>query len=173
MIKAIFYLGLKKKLLSSVETVDIDTIDVHVVTGCLKYFLGTLSEPLITNSCYNDFLQCIKQDNELAYLTVHKILSDLPKPNKDTFTYVIAHLQKVANSVKCKMPAEELAKIFGSILLGHNKDITYDKEFNEMEAVEMVTLKLIQFPDTLWQTFFTKKHGKVSNVSVIDEEMIE
>lgn len=151
-----YFLDLKKHLLSSTATPDIGNTDIHVITGCLKEFLRSLSEPLITTRFYNDLIDAINQQDFNA-TTVHKILSELPQPNRDSLAYIVLHLQQVANSPECKMTTENLAKILGPTLVGYNPEITQDKMVAEMESLATVMLGLLKLPETFWNALTEMK----------------
>lgn len=146
-------------LLSSAEPHNIDTIDIHVVTCCLKEFLRLLPEPLVTAAFREELVQGLRQDRQFILPSVYQILSNLPQPNRDTLIYIIMHLQTVANSPACKMPVEDLAKIFGSILLGNRSDeICHEKMFQNMDYVTMVMECLIVIPETFWKNLLGDNH---------------
>jgi Rac GTPase-activating protein 1 len=41
-------------------------------------------------------------------------------PNRDTIAFLILHLLRVAESEECKMPASNLAKVFGPTMVGYS-----------------------------------------------------
>ena len=47
-------------------------------------------------------------------------VSELPRPNRDTLAFLILHLQKVADSPDCMMPADNLAKVMGPTIVGYS-----------------------------------------------------
>lgn len=44
----------------------------------------------------------------------------LPIANRDTLAFIVLHLQRVAETPDCKMPAENLAKVFGPTVVGNS-----------------------------------------------------
>ena len=47
-------------------------------------------------------------------------VSELPRPNRDTLAFLILHLQRVADSPDCMMPADNLAKVMGPTIVGYS-----------------------------------------------------
>lgn len=69
--------------------------DIHVICGCLKEFLRSLREPLVTYGLWWKFVAAVKtRDSDMRKAKLYQVVSDLPKPNKDTLAYVIQHLQR-------------------------------------------------------------------------------
>ena len=69
-------------------------------------------------------------------------MSELPRPNRDTLAFLILHLQKVADSGACQMPANNLAVVMGPTIVGYSsRFVTYRIAI----AVISVELKLSQF----------------------------
>ena len=53
-------------------------------------------------------------------------MSELPRPNRDTLAFLILHLQKVADSGACQMPANNLAVVMGPTIVGYSsRFVTY------------------------------------------------
>lgn len=96
--------------------------DIHVICGTLKEFLRSLKEPLITHIRWDEFARAANlsdpQDRKIA---LKRIINDLPQPNRDTLAYMMLHLQRVAKVPDCKMPASNLAKVFGPTLIGYSQ----------------------------------------------------
>lgn len=69
--------------------------DVHAVSGCVKYFLRSLKEPLITHSLWKDFITAAdKSESQDSTAAMYQAISELPRPNKDTLAFLIMHLQR-------------------------------------------------------------------------------
>ncbi|XP_078475479.1 rac GTPase-activating protein 1 [Lampetra planeri] len=94
--------------------------DVHVVCGLLKDFLRSLKEPLLTFALNGTFMAAAEipdEDNSVA--AMFQAIDELPQANRDTLAFLMLHLQKVAQSLDCKMDAYNLARVFGPTLVGH------------------------------------------------------
>ncbi|XP_074659004.1 rac GTPase-activating protein 1-like [Tubulanus polymorphus] len=95
--------------------------DINVVTGCLKSFLRTLKEPLITNRLWKDFVAAAECENhQQAMDRMFTAVKNLPQANRDTIAFIILHLQRVSDSPDCKMPISNLAKVFGPTIVGYS-----------------------------------------------------
>lgn len=70
--------------------------DIHIICGCLKEFLRSLREPLVTYSLWWKFVSAAGvMDEEMRRANlIQVIVSDLPQPNRDTLAFVILHLQR-------------------------------------------------------------------------------
>ncbi|CAG9813671.1 unnamed protein product [Phaedon cochleariae] len=147
--------GLKEKFVSGRSTPSLKDVDVHVICGCVKDFLRSLKEPLTTYALWHDFVQAARakhaQDVEpILYETVAK----LPRPNRDTLAFVILHLQKVAQAVECKMPKENLAKVFGPTVVGYSsEDPDPNRVFQETRDIVKVMECLLDLPSDYWSRF--------------------
>lgn len=45
-------------------------------------------------------------------------VSQLPPPNQDTLAFLVLHLQLIASTPQCKMPINNLARVFGPTVVG-------------------------------------------------------
>lgn len=67
--------------------------DIHVICGCLKDFLRSLKEPLVTHKLWRQFAQAVEiYDAEERRAKLYQAISQLPQPNKDTLAYLVLHL---------------------------------------------------------------------------------
>ncbi|KAL1137777.1 hypothetical protein AAG570_009473 [Ranatra chinensis] len=114
---------LKEKFLKGKGVPNLANIpDIHTVCGCLKDFLRSLREPLITQIRWADFSKATDiKDVEERRKRLHQIIDELPQPNRDTLAYVVLHLKRVAEVPDCKMPVANLAKMFGPSIVGFPK----------------------------------------------------
>ena len=103
---------LKERLLTARGSPSMDKIeDINVICGCLKQFLISLQEPLITHTLqplfieangkflttyyYNDGTNFLdKQGEDQALAGTLEAIAQLPPCNKDTLAFLILHLQK-------------------------------------------------------------------------------
>ncbi|WBW72172.1 RhoGAP Rga7 [Schizosaccharomyces osmophilus] len=93
--------------------------DVHSLADLLKSFFRELSEPLIPNQHYNDFIDAGKVEDEARRRdAVHRAINDLPDANYSTIRHLTIHLTKIKdNSDVNKMSTNNLAIIWGPTLL--------------------------------------------------------
>ncbi|XP_032880595.1 rho GTPase-activating protein 15 [Amblyraja radiata] len=93
--------------------------DIHVVTGALKMFFRELPEPLFPFGFFDQFVDAIKnQDYDQRVQCVAKLVKKLPKPNHDTLSVLVTHLQKViAKSMVNLMVSQSLGIVFGPTLM--------------------------------------------------------
>ncbi|XP_067142357.1 rac GTPase-activating protein 1-like isoform X2 [Centruroides vittatus] len=144
---------LKEKFLREQAVPDLSKINIHVICSTVKEFL-TLQEPLISSAWSNFVNASEMKDNEDSQNNIHQAVSQLPRPNRDTLSYIILHLQKVAKNPKCKMPISKLAKIFGPIIIGFSTpDLSIMDMVTETEKQHMVMEKLLTISSDYWNSF--------------------
>ena len=74
--------------------------DIHNITGLLKDFLRSLSEPLVTFRLHGTFMRAAGlPDPEDSITFTYQAISELPLVNRDTLAYVVLHLQRWAKSL--------------------------------------------------------------------------
>lgn len=90
-------LDLYEKFLRSRSTPSLALIeDIHVVCGCLKLFLRSLEEPLVTYLQRPNFVGASEQyltNPTKAYDCVLNVLKNLPTPNRHTLSFIMLHLK--------------------------------------------------------------------------------
>lgn len=135
-------------------------IDIHVICGCLKDFLRSLSEPLVTYAHWKDFVQAVQvRDPQDALPALYQAISELPQPNRDTLAHIILHLQKVAESPECKMPIDNISKIFGPTIIGYSSEDLNPKQIvDETRLLVKVMEHLMNIPTDYWTTFVNVNH---------------
>lgn len=85
---------MKERFLAGRGPPSLKDVDIHVLCGCIKDFLRSLTEKLVTNMLWNDFTQAVKSDNNENVLQgLYRAISSLPQPNRDTLAYLVLHLQ--------------------------------------------------------------------------------
>lgn len=108
--------------------------DIHVICSCLKQFLRKLREPITTYGLWGSFVRAAEiyktGDVEHAVTMVQDTIAQLPHPNRDTLSFMILHLMRVSQSPATKMPAHNLAKVFGPTIVGYSSP--------EPEAMQML-----------------------------------
>jgi len=112
-----------KLMFNQVDFIDLSTVcksDVHTVAGLFKLFLRELPEPLFTFKRYPKFIAIFKtkgnqqeKDSNAALL-----IAELPDSHLYFLKFLIEFLQEViAHSAVNKMTSNNLARIFGPVLL--------------------------------------------------------
>lgn len=125
--------------------------DIHVVCGTIKLFLRMLKEPLVTYRLWNAFVQAAESENNKK---LFHVINELPESNRDTMSYIILHLQKVSNHTETKMPASNLAKVFGPTLVGYSSpDADAMTMLNETRKQASVVEALMELPNNYWNRF--------------------
>ncbi|GBP94252.1 Rac GTPase-activating protein 1 [Eumeta japonica] len=111
--RGIYRVG-SERFLRGCGSPQLHTEDIHVICGCIKDFLRSLREPLVSSALWSDFMHVatISDSSEATAALVHCV-SQLPQPNRDTLAFLVLHLQKVAESPECEMGIDNLAKMFG------------------------------------------------------------
>jgi Rac GTPase-activating protein 1 len=96
-------------------------VDVHVLCGVIKDFMGKLREPLVPCSMWVVFTSAASNpDSTDGESDLFQAVSELPQPNRDTMAFLMLHLQKVAAAKETKMTRSNLAKILGPTLIGYS-----------------------------------------------------
>ncbi|PRD25247.1 UNVERIFIED_CONTAM: Rac GTPase-activating protein 1 [Trichonephila clavipes] len=112
---------LKEKLLKGRSVISLNKVDIHAVCGTIKEFLRSLKEPLVTRAAWQTFVDAAEQKDETMSLNLlYEAVCELPQPNKETLAFLILHLQRVAEAHECRMPLENLAKVFGPTIVGYS-----------------------------------------------------
>uniref|UniRef100_A0A0B7ABE8 Rho-GAP domain-containing protein n=1 Tax=Arion vulgaris TaxID=1028688 RepID=A0A0B7ABE8_9EUPU len=126
--------------------------DIHVVCGCLKDFLRSLKEPLITYNLWSKFVETADiSSREKCQEQMCQLVNSLPQANKDTLAFLIQHLQTVAESVACKMPASNLAKVFGPTIIGYSSPEPEPMQImSETRKQSQVMDRLLEIPVQFW-----------------------
>ncbi|XP_071812685.1 rac GTPase-activating protein 1-like isoform X2 [Apostichopus japonicus] len=147
---------LKEKLLQNREANPFDKIyDIHVLSGTLKDFLRKLAEPLVTFKLHPKFMEAADiNDIDDSLTSIYQAISELPMVHRDTLAYVVLHLQRVAESSDCGMPASNLAKVFGPTVVGHaSKDPEPMVIMNDTRLQAPVMERFLSIPSDFWKSF--------------------
>ncbi|CAH1130082.1 unnamed protein product [Ceutorhynchus assimilis] len=147
--------SLKEKFLKGRGSPTISQIDIHVLCGCVKDFLRNLTEPVVTYALWHDFARAVDtRDTQDTVPALYHCISQLAQPNRDTLAYMIMHLQKISEAPECKMPIENLAKVFGPTLVGFSSDNpSRDCLLTETRLQIQIVDQLIRLPSDYWSTF--------------------
>lgn len=93
--------------------------DVKTVTSALKFYLRSLSEPLMTYSLHRDLMCAAKSDNlDIRLSEIHSLTYKLPEKNREMLEMLIKHLVNVcSHSDENLMTSSNMAVIFGPTLM--------------------------------------------------------
>ncbi|KAL3042270.1 hypothetical protein OYC64_020253 [Pagothenia borchgrevinki] len=94
-------------------------MDVKTITSALKFYLRSLSEPLMTYSLHRDLICAAKSDNLDTRLSeIHSLSHKLPEKNREMVEMLIKHLINVcSHSDENRMTPSNMAVIFGPTLM--------------------------------------------------------
>uniref|UniRef100_A0A1B0FDC2 Rac GTPase-activating protein 1 n=1 Tax=Glossina morsitans morsitans TaxID=37546 RepID=A0A1B0FDC2_GLOMM len=144
--------ALKERFLKNKTIPHLGNIDVHVLCGCIKDFLRSLSEPLIPRTLWETFCNAVQNQPEediVRHLT-HAI-SRLPQPNRDTLAFLILHFQRVAESPEVSMPLKNLARVFAPTMFGNSSgDLEQGAILAEIYAQCTIMENLLKVPTEHW-----------------------
>lgn len=87
-------------------------------------------------------------------MELQQVIQDLPTANRDTLAFVILHLQRIAETVECKMPASNLARVFGPSLVGNSSPHLPPAEIiNELKTQHQIVESLLKLPAQFYMQF--------------------
>ena len=145
--------ALKERFLRNKGIPYLNSIDIHVLCGCIKDFLRSLREPLIPLylwTIFSNASQNVAEDDKDVYQAIDK----LPQPNRDTLAYLIQHFQRIAECPAVKMPLTNFAKIFGPTIVGYTcSELDQHKIFAETQIQYNVMFSLLSIPTDYWNQF--------------------
>ncbi|THD23491.1 Rac GTPase-activating protein 1 [Fasciola hepatica] len=146
--------------------------DIHVVCGCLKLFLRNLSEPLVTfeqRPVLAVASERVQIDPEDAVHRAIDVLDCLPAPNRDTLSYIVLHLKLIARTPACQMGEDNLAKIFGPVIVGYScPEPQLMQTVNETRTQKAVVKLLFNVPDHIYSTILS--NPPVNTDSEVEQE---
>ncbi|CAH8647585.1 unnamed protein product [Schistosoma rodhaini] len=151
---------LYEKFLRSRSTPSLALIeDIHVVCGCLKLFLRSLEEPLVTYLQRPNFVGASEQystNPTKAYDCVLNVLKNLPTPNRHTLSFIMLHLKAVSKTPLCQMGEENLAKVFGPTLVGYScPEPQVMQAISETKPQQDVLRLLFNISDDVYSSFLS------------------
>lgn len=144
--------ALKERFLRGKSIPPLSNIDIHVICGCVKDFLRNLREPIIPTNLWKDFANAVQNvDDTQAVRDLYTSISCLPRANRDTLSFLIQHLQRVANCPSTKMPISNLAKVFGPTVVGYSSaEPDSQAMFTETMIQAKVMEHLLAIPTDYW-----------------------
>ena len=147
---------IKDRLVKRHQAPDLRKInDVHVLCGFVKDFLNNLSEHLVTYDSWFRFARASDLSNEHDKISeLQQAIQDLPPANRDTLSFIVLHLQRIAETTECKMPASNLARVFGPSLVGNSSAHLAPAEIiNELKTQHQIVESLIRVPTQFYLQF--------------------
>lgn len=151
--------ALKEKFMRNNGIPNLSEIDVHVLCGCVKDFLRSLSEKLIPMAKWSTFsnaAQMVPSDDDDGSVNkeVYRAVESLSQPNRDTLAYLIMHFQRIAECAEVKMPLTNFAKIFGPTIVGYSSaEPDQHTMFAETQIQFSVMFALLSIPTSYWNKF--------------------
>uniref|UniRef100_A0A672RAH6 Oligophrenin 1 n=1 Tax=Sinocyclocheilus grahami TaxID=75366 RepID=A0A672RAH6_SINGR len=94
-------------------------MDIKTITSALKFYLRSLSEPLMTYSLHGELILAAKSENQDYRLgAVHSLVYKLPERNREMLELLIKHLVSVcSHSIENLMTVSNMGVIFGPTLM--------------------------------------------------------
>ncbi|XP_059207893.1 oligophrenin-1-like isoform X2 [Centropristis striata] len=98
--------------------------DVKTITSALKFYLRSLSEPLMTYGLHRDLVCAAKSDNlDFRLSEIHSLSYKLPEKNREMLEMLVKHLVNVcSHSEENRMTPSNMAVIFGPTLMRAKED---------------------------------------------------
>lgn len=93
--------------------------DDKTITSALKFYLRSLSEPLMTHDLHRELMNAAKSDNlDFRLSEIHSLIYKLPEKNREMLEMLIRHLVNVcSHSEENRMTPSNMAVIFGPTLM--------------------------------------------------------
>ncbi|XP_053703559.1 oligophrenin-1-like isoform X2 [Synchiropus splendidus] len=93
--------------------------DVKTITSALKFYLRSLSEPLMTYIIHPELMRAAKSDNlDFRSSEIHSLTHKLPEKNCEMLEMIIKHLVTVcSHSEENRMIPSNMAVVFGPTLM--------------------------------------------------------
>nr|XP_046266776.1 oligophrenin-1-like [Scatophagus argus] len=98
--------------------------DVKTIASALKFYLRSLSEPLMTYGLHRDLICAAKSDNlDFRLSEIHSLTYKLPEKNREMLEMLIKHLVNVcSHSDENLMTPSNMAVVFGPTLMRAQED---------------------------------------------------
>ncbi|XP_036436047.1 oligophrenin-1 isoform X1 [Colossoma macropomum] len=93
--------------------------DIKTITSAMKFYLRSLSEPLMTYTLHRELISAAKSENlDYRLGAVHSLVYKLPEQNREMLELMIKHLVSVcSHSCANLMTASNMGVIFGPTLM--------------------------------------------------------
>ncbi|CAG0919032.1 unnamed protein product [Notodromas monacha] len=118
--------------------------EISVLCSVLKLFFKKLKDTLIPVQLHQSFFDvCSDASPGQTPEGLFTLVRSLPRANRDTLTYLILHLKRVANEDAVKMPIANLAKVFAPTIVG-------SPDMNSVRKAVSVMEVLLNAPDSFF-----------------------
>ncbi|CAI9721566.1 rac GTPase-activating 1-like isoform X1 [Octopus vulgaris] len=158
---------LKDKFLRGKGTPNLSLIDdINVICGCLKDFLRSLKDTLVTYKLWPSFIKAVTEYGNEANIqaALYEVIKCMPQANRDTLAFLIKHLQYVSQTADCRMPKQNLAKVFGPTIVGFSSLNPNPAEiFKETKLQSEVMEHLLDIPTEYWNQFLMSNNANIEN----------
>ncbi|OAF70794.1 Male germ cell RacGap [Intoshia linei] len=138
--------------------------DIHTIASALKKFLRELKEPLLTFRLWSSFataaemLDCSERESTLCSL-----VASLPKPNRDTLSYLVLHLQRIAENLESNTSSMNIARVFGPSMIGYSSlNPTTSEITSETDKQHMITQRLMAISCDYWLEYIESHETEYS-----------
>uniref|UniRef100_A0A3B4BTU9 Rho-GAP domain-containing protein n=1 Tax=Pygocentrus nattereri TaxID=42514 RepID=A0A3B4BTU9_PYGNA len=93
--------------------------DIKTITSAMKFYLRSLSEPLMTYTLHRELISAAKSENlDYRLGAVHSLVYKLPEQNREMLELLVKHLVSVcSHSCANLMTASNMGVIFGPTLM--------------------------------------------------------
>ena len=154
--------SLKEKFLRGKNVPNLNSIDVHVLCGCVKDFLRSLREPLIPLDLWRDFTNATQNlCEEKKNADLLDAIEKLPETNRDTLAFLMLHFQRIAECPETKMPIENISRVFGPTLVGYSsREPEQHAIYTETIIQYQVVQSLININGEFWGKFTALNNNK-------------
>lgn len=163
---------LKEKFWKGKSTPNLSLVeDINVVCSCLKDFLRSLKESLITYKLWPAFVKVVSENCSNNLNILYSVINELPPSNRDTLAFLVKHLQLVGQTETCRMPIKNLAKVFGPTIVGFSHPEPEAKDIlQETKLQAMVMEQLLLLPTDYWNSFLQSENFLDENMPLTPED---
>lgn len=139
---------LKEKFFRGKGVPRLSQLDCHVVCGCIKDFLRSLIEPVVSFSLWHEFMLGAEEEDDSR---LYQCIAELAKPNRDTLAFIISHLQRVASVTENCMNKSNIARMFGPTLVGYSsQNLSPQSMVTETSKQHKLMERLLDLPADYW-----------------------
>uniref|UniRef100_A0A1A9UFE0 Rho-GAP domain-containing protein n=1 Tax=Glossina austeni TaxID=7395 RepID=A0A1A9UFE0_GLOAU len=132
---------LKERFLKNKTIPHLGNIDLHVLCGCIKDFLRSLSEPLIPRTLWETFCNAVQNQPD----------KDIVRHLTHTLAFLILHFQRTAESPEVSTPLKNLARVCAPTIFGNSSgDLEQGAILAEIYAQCTIMENLLKIPREQW-----------------------
>jgi Rac GTPase-activating protein 1 len=115
-----------------------------------SYYIASeiTSDPIVSSD-----IQDVQNETERVE-RLQDAVRDLPEANRDTLAYLLLHMQRISETPECKMPASNLARVFGPSIVGNSSaNLPPAEIINEIRVQHQIVENLIRVPTNFYMSF--------------------